>query len=237
MLLICAGLMINTVTRILRTDPGFNPEHLLTAEVRLAGDKYVDATQVDNANLNLIRPPVGEFCRQVLNRVRSIPGVEDAALVDWLPLLQTAQYAFPKFTTTGQDVSTSAEKPTVIRQSVSSGYFRLMGIPVLRGRGITEQDSEASAWVVVIDEAMARRAWPSGEDPIGRTIQFDDSPQEKPRLIVGVVGNVKQFSLTDAAESQAYISYQQVPAWIYSGWTEARVHKNLIIRSTLHQRR
>ena len=66
-LLICAGLMINTVTRILRADPGFNPEHLLTAEVRLTGDKYVDAFQADNANLNLIRPPVAEFCRQVLD--------------------------------------------------------------------------------------------------------------------------------------------------------------------------
>lgn len=229
-LLICAGLMINTVTRILRTDPGFNPEHLLTAEVRLTGDKYVDATQVDNANLNLIRPPVGEFCRQVLDRVRSIPGVEDVALVDWLPLLETAQYAFPGFTTTGQGVSTGTEKPTVVRQAVSSDYFRLMGIPVLRGRGVTEQDTESNAWVVVINEAMARRVWPN-EDPIGRTIRFDDSPQEKPRLIVGVVGDVKQFVLTQPAEPEAYIAYQQVPSRIYSGWTEARVHKSLIIRT------
>jgi putative ABC transport system permease protein len=229
-LLICAGLMINTLTRILRTNPGFDPEHLLTAEVRLTGAKYIDPTQVDNANLNLIRPPVGEFCRQVLDRVRSIPGVEDVALVDWLPLLETAQYAFPGFTTTGQGVSTGTEKPTIVRQAVSSDYFRLMGIPILRGRGVTEQDSENNAWVVVIDEAMARRVWPN-EDPIGRTILFDDSPQEKPRLIVGVVGNVKQFALNRAAEPEVYIAYQQVPSRIYSGWTEARIHKSLIIRT------
>jgi len=229
-LLICAGLMINTMTRILRTNPGFNPEHLLTAEVRLTGDKYVDATQVDNANLNLIRPPVGEFCRQVLDRLRGIPGVEDVALVDWLPLLETAQPAFPGFTTAGQGVSTATEKPTVFRQAVSSDYFPLMGIPVLRGRGVTEQDTESNAWVVVINDAMARRAWPN-EDPIGRTIQFDDSPQEKPRLVVGVVGNVKQFELTETPRPEAYIAYQQVPSRIYSGWTEARVHKSLIIRS------
>jgi predicted permease len=229
-LLMCAGLMINTVTRILRTDPGFNPEHLLTAEVRLTGDKYVDATQVDNANLNLIRPPVGEFCRRVLDRVRSMPGVEDVALVDWLPLLETAQYAFPGFTITGRGVSTGTEKPTVVRQAVSSDYFRLMGIPVLRGRGVTEQDTESNAWVVVINEVMARRVWPN-EDAIGRTIRFDDSPQEEPRLIVGVVGDVKQFVLTQPAEPEAYIAYQQVPSRIYSGWTEARVHKSLIIRT------
>jgi putative ABC transport system permease protein len=229
-LLICAGLMINTVTRILRADPGFNPENLLTAEVRLTGDKYVDAFQTDNANLNLIRPPVGEFCRQVLDHVRNIAGVEGVALVDWLPLLETAQPAFPGFTISGQGVSAGTEKPNLMRQAVSSDYFRLMGIPLLRGRGVNEQDTESSAWVVVINQTMARKFW-QNEDPIGRTIQFDDSPQEKPRQIVGIVGSVKQFSLTIDAQPEAYIAYQQVPSRIYSGWTEARVHKSLIIRT------
>ena len=229
-LLICAGLMINTVTRILRTTPGFNPAHLVTAEVRLTGDKYVDAFQADDANLNLIRPPVAEFCRQVLDHVRNIPGVEGVALVDWLPLLETAQPAFPGFTISGQGVSAGTEKPKLMRQAVSSDYFRLMGIPLLRGRGVTEQDTESSAWVVVINQTMARKFW-QNEDPIGRTITFDDSPQEKPRLIVGVVGNVKQFALTQPAQPEAYIAYQQVPSRLYSGWTEARIHKSLIIRT------
>jgi len=229
-LLICAGLMINTVTRILRTNPGFNPEHLLTAEVRLTGDKYIDATDPEKKDLNVIRPAVGEFSRQVLDGVRNIPGVEDAALVDWLPLLETAQYAWPGFTVSGQSVSTGAEKPTVLRQTISADYFRLMGIPVLRGRGVTEQDTESNAWVVVINEAMARRVWPN-QDPIGRAIKFDDSPEEKPRLIVGIAGNVRQFVLTRPPDPAAYIAYQQVPARIHSGGTEARVHKSLIIRT------
>ena len=229
-LLICAGLMINTVTRILRTNPGFNPEHLVTAEVRLTGDKYMDANQIYGPNLNLIRPPVGEFCRQVLERLRNIPGVEDVALVDWLPLLETAQYASPGFTATGQSVSTAVEKPRVFRQGVSSDYFRLMRIPVLRGRGVTEQDTESNAWVVVINDAMARRFWPN-QDPVGRTIKFDDSPDEKPRQIVGIIGNVKQFWLTEPAGPEAYVSYQQLPARINPGETEARVHKSLIIRT------
>lgn len=229
-LLICAGLMINTVTRILRTTPGFNPEHLLTAEVRLTGDKYMDASQEDATGLSSILPPVGNFCRQVLERTRNIPGVEDVALLDWLPLLETPQYASPGFTTVGQSVSTAAEKPSVLRQAVSSGYFRLMGIPVLRGRGVTEQDTESNSWVVVINEAMARRFWQS-EDPIGRTVTFDDSPDEKPREIVGIVGNVKQFALTMDPQPEAYIAYQQAPTRIQSGWTETRVHKSVIIRT------
>ena len=229
-LLICTGLMINTVTRILRTTPGFHPEHLLTAEVRLTGDRYMDASQEDATGLSSILPPVGNFCRQVLERTRNLPGVEDVALLDWLPLLDTAQYASPGFTTVGQSASTAAEKPSVLRQAVSSGYFRLMGIPVLRGRGVAEQDTESNAWVVVINQAMARRFWPD-EDPIGRTIQFDDSPEEKPRQIVGIVGNVKQFALTMDPQPEAYIDYRQVPVRIRSGWTEARIHKSLIIRT------
>ncbi len=71
--LICAGLMINTVARILRTSPGFDPDHLLTAEVRLTGDKYMNAMDQDKTGLNLIKPPVEIFCRQVLERLRTFP--------------------------------------------------------------------------------------------------------------------------------------------------------------------
>ena len=76
--LICAGLMINTLTRVLHTDPGFNPDHLLTAEVRLTGDKYMNAMDQEKTGFNVIHPPVGIFCRQVLERVGSMPGVESA---------------------------------------------------------------------------------------------------------------------------------------------------------------
>ena len=228
--LICAGLMINTVARILNTSPGFDPDHLLTAEVRLTGDKYMDATDQDKTGLNVIKPPVRIFCRQVLERLRSIPGVETAALVDWLPLAENAEHAYPGFTIVGKSLDSSAEKPSVIRDSVSGDYFHLMGIPILRGRGITEHDTETSAPVVVIDEAMARQFWPN-EDPIGREITFDSSPEERPRQIVGIAGNVKQFELTSESQAQAYVSYLQLPAHTVPGWTESRVHKGLVIRT------
>jgi predicted permease len=228
--LTCAGLMINTVTRIWRTSPGFDPDHLLTAEVRLTGDTYMDAMDQDKTGLNLIKPPVGIFCRQVLDRLRSIPGVENAGFVDWLPLANNTQHAFPGFTIAGKSVDPSAEKPSVIRDSVSVDYFHLMGIPILRGRGITEHDTETSEPVVVINEAMARQFWPN-EDPIGREITFDSSPEERPRQIVGIIGNVKQFELVVDPQPQAYVSYLQLPAHTVPGWTESRVHKSLIIRT------
>jgi len=233
-LLICTGLMINTLTRILRTSPGFAPGHLLTAQVRLTGEKYIYATPPSDPDLNLILPPVGQFCDRILERFRNTPGVEDVALIDWLPLLDgtgdSAQYASPGFTFMGQGVSTAAEKPAVFREGVSADYFALMRIPVVRGRGVSEQDTASSAWVVVINETMAKRYWPN-QDPIGQVIKFDDSPDEKPREIVGIVQDVKQFSLADPAEPEAFVPYQQLSSRIYPGWTEARVHKSIIVRT------
>ncbi len=233
-LLIFAGLMMNTLTRVLRTPPGFAPEHLLAAQVRLTGDKYINAYPLTDPNFNLIMPPVGRFCDRVIERFRSTPGVEDVAIIDWLPLLDgagdSAQYASPGFTIAGQSVSTATEKPTVLREGVSSDYFPIMRIPIVRGRGVNEQDTASNSWVVVINEAMAKRYWPN-QDPIGQVIKFDDSPDEKPRQIVGIVRDVKQFSLTMPAEPEAYVPYQQLSSRIYPGWTEARVHKSIAIRT------
>jgi len=228
--LICAGLMINTLARILYTNPGFSTEHLLTAEIRLTGDRYMDAMDTDKTGLNLIKPPVGTFCRQVLERLKNIPGVDNAALVDWFPLADDAQHAYPGFSVAGRSVDSSAERPRVLMDTISPDYFHLMGIPILRGRSVTEHDTETSARVVVINEAMAREFWPN-EDPIGREITFDSSPEEQPRQIVGIVGNVKQFVLTIDSQPQAFVSYLQMPAHTVPRWTESRVHKSLVIRT------
>lgn len=229
-LLVCAGLMINSLNRILRTKPGFNPEHLLTAEVRLTGDKYLDTSQAGETDLVAIRPSVSQFCQTALERLRTLPGVDGVSLIDWLPLLSHAEYDSPAFTTAGQSVSTAAERPRVLRQSVSSDYFQVMGIPVLRGRGISEEDTQSNYWVVVINQAMARLYWPN-EDPVGKAIKFDGSPDEKPRQIVGIVGNVRQEQLTRDSLPESYVSYQQVPTRFTFGWIETQVHKSFIVRT------
>jgi putative ABC transport system permease protein len=229
-LLICAGLMINTLTRILHTNPGFNPDHLVTAQVRLAGDKYVDSSDPDHLDLNVIHPPVALFCRQVLERLQALPGVQAAALVDWLPLAQDTQHAHPGFRIAGQAPSSSAERPAILFDSISPGYFRVMGITILRGRGIDERDTESAPWVVVINETMAHQFWPS-QDPIGQMITFDSSPDERPRQIVGIIKNVKDYEVTRDSMPQAFVAYTQLPARTDANWTEARVHKSLIIRS------
>ena len=228
-LLICTGLMINTLTRILRTSPGFAPGHLLTAQVRLTGDKYIDSTPQKDPDFNVILPPVGQFCNQVLDRFRSTPGVEDVALDDWLPLLDGTGYASPGFTIMGQSLTTGAEKPRAFRQGISSHYFSIMSIPVIRGRGVVESDTANNAWVVVINQTMAKRYWPN-QDPIGQAIKFDDSPDEKPHQVIGIVQDVKQFSLTEPAAPEAFVPYQQLSSRIDPHWSETRLHKSIVVR-------
>ncbi|MGC2853299.1 MAG: FtsX-like permease family protein, partial [Candidatus Acidiferrum sp.] len=225
-----AGLMINTLMHVLRNDFGFNPDHLVTAQVRLAGDKYIDSTDPDHLDLNVIHPPVALFYRQLLGRLQALPGVEAAAFVDWLPLLDLAGHAHPGFRIAGQPPSLPGEKPAVNLDSISPDYFRVMSIPILRGRGIADQDTESAPWVVVINETMARQFWPK-QDPLGQVITFDSSPDERPRQIVGIVRNVKEYAVERESRPQAFVAYTQLPARTVPGWTEARVHKSLVIRT------
>ncbi|MGB2635184.1 MAG: FtsX-like permease family protein [Candidatus Acidiferrum sp.] len=228
-LLTCAGLMINTLTRILRTNPGFSPEHLVTAQVRLTGDKYIDSSDPQHLDLYVIHPPVALFCRQVLEQLQALPGVEAAAFVDWLPLAENTQHAHPAFRMAGQAPNLPGETSAMSLDSISPNYLRVMGIPILRGRGIDEQDTESAPWVVVIDESMAHQFWPN-QDPLGQVITFNNSPDERPRQIVGIVRKVKGSRLTHDSPPQAYVSYMQLPARI-SDFTEARLHKTLVVRT------
>ncbi len=150
-------------------------------------------------------------------------------MIDWLPLAADAQHARPGFTIVGRSVDLSAGKPDGLLDAVSADYFRLMGIPILRGRGVTDHDTETSSSVVVINEAMARQFWPN-EDPVGREVTFDFSPEERPRQIVGIVGNVKQLGLIRDSPPQAYVSYLQLPMHV-AGWTESRLHKSFVVRT------
>jgi len=225
-LLIGAGLMINTLMRVLRTNPGFAPEHLVTAQVRLTGDKYIDATDSQHLGLNVIHPSVELCCRQVLERLQALPGVEAAAFVDWLPLLENTQHARPAFRMAGQAPPLPGERSAILLDSISPNYFRVMGIPILRGRGIEEQDTQSAPWVVVINETMAHQF----RDPLGQVLTFDDSPDERPRQIVGIVKNVKDYAMDQDSRPQAFVAYTQLPSRI-SDFSEARLHKSVVVHA------
>ena len=233
-LLASAGLMVNTVVRVLHADPGFQPRHLLTLEVRLIGKKYFDISQWDKTGLDLVTPQVGIICKQVLERVRVLPGVESAALIDWLPMLEDAERFGTTFTIVGRPTVKGDARPGAMFSAISPQYFHVMQIPLLRGRDFTEQDAGTAPWVVVINDAAARKFWPN-QDPIRQVITLDtqaDRAEERPREIIGVVGNVRQFRLGEDPYPEIYAPYPQQAAHCTAGATETRLHKSIVLRTS-----
>lgn len=224
-LLVSAGLLMNTLFRVIRTDAGFNPDKLFTLEFRMTGKQYLDW----DAPMIEVGPQAEVLRQQILDRVRRLPGVESAALIDWLPLIGDWEDSHsPTFTVAGRAIPPPNERRSVSYNAVSPDYFRTMGIPLLQGRDVSEQDIRTSPWVVVINEAMAHRIWPH-QNPIGQVITIDRL-EEKPREVVGVVGNIKEWALRDRPTPQAYVSYRQLPMHT-DGGEMSRVHKSLVIRA------
>jgi predicted permease len=232
-LLVSAGLMMNTFLRVLHASPGFRSDRVLTLDFRLTGTKYLDVTPMDKTGFDIVTPQVDIFCQQVLERVKALPGVESAALIDWLPMSEERTDSPTRgFTITGRPAALGGEKPNAFYSAISPDYFRVMQIPLLKGRSPTEQDTYSTPWVVTINDAMARKFWPS-QDPIGQMITLDVVPgEEKPREIVGVVGNVKQFASRIDPGPEIYASYLQQPKQSPTLFTETRLHKSLVVQTS-----
>jgi putative ABC transport system permease protein len=201
-LLVGAGLLLESFRRLLAVDPGFEPEGLLTAQVSLPvpnqperGKYYSDEMQ-------------RTFYRQVLAELSASPGVRAAGLSSNLPLSGGSNLG--AFRIEGRPVPPGEPPPLAEFRAVSPGYFRLMEIPVLAGRELDEKDRSDAPFVAVVNRALARRFWP-GEDPVGRRIRI--GPDGGVELtIVGVVGDVRQLRLESEPEPELYFPYEQAPS-------------------------
>ncbi|HYP29038.1 MAG TPA: ABC transporter permease [Blastocatellia bacterium] len=194
-LLIGAGLMINSFLKLLSVDPGFRTDSMLTAKIILPDSKYPG--RIERA----------AFFRQLLERVGSLPGVEAAGLTTSLPL--TSKGNSLGIAVEGRPEPPPDEVPIIVTRVINPDYFRTMSIPLLQGRIFSEQDSENAPFVVIIDEAMARKLWPD-EDPIGRRIKMGGYNSTSPwRSVVGVVKEVRQFELDAAPRPQMYVPFPQ----------------------------
>jgi len=189
-LLITAGLLIRAVWRVQAVDPGFAPQHVLTLRTALPRPKYDSPVRR------------AEFYRRVLPQVRALPGVQSAGFTSGLPILVPALITGVEIP--GQDVR-SARMRGVSHRWVTPQYFRAMGIPLLRGRDVEENDTADRAWVAVVSSSFAERYW-SGEDPIGKTFRHLDHT----RTVVGVVGDVKVRGLERNSEPQMYLPAAQI---------------------------
>ncbi|HEV2915216.1 MAG TPA: ABC transporter permease [Pyrinomonadaceae bacterium] len=191
-LLIGAGLMIRSFIQVQKISPGFNPERVLTMRLSLPQSKYAEPQQQR------------AFFRQLVGRVEALPGVESVGAVNFLPLSKTGNMW--SFAIEGRG---NAVGPNLNFRMISPDYFRTIGIPLKRGRQLTEQDREGAPPVAVINETMARTFFP-GEDPIGKRLKLASESSPFPWLsIVGVVGDVRHYGLDEEAKPELYVSYLQ----------------------------
>jgi putative ABC transport system permease protein len=188
-LLAGAGIVLQNFLRVLRTNPGFDPDQLLTLRVMLPTYKYP------------LQARSQEFFDRLLSNLETAPGVASVAVIDNPPLWGANMMTF---SIEGRDEQVHGS-PGVI----SPRYFETLRIPVLYGRAFTEQDTADSVPVAIIDEKLARRYWPN-ESPIGKRIStyFDDSNHPW-REIVGVVGEIKNLGLGTAPKEQYYCPFSQ----------------------------
>jgi putative ABC transport system permease protein len=193
-LLVAAGLLIRSFTKLRDVDPGFDPQNVLTMNVSLNRTRYPK------------EPQQAAFFEKVVQGVSVLPGVQAAAAVAPLPFGSDMNYGFA---ISGQPQVEQSQLPTANYYLIGSAYFRVMSIPLLKGRTFTDNDRENVPRVAIINETMARKYFPS-DDPVGKQINITNG-SDVWREIVGVVGDVKQYGLDTEVKPQIYEPYLQEP--------------------------
>ncbi len=194
-LLIGAGLMIKSFTRLFQVNPGFQSKGLLTMQFFLPKSKYSERTNQ------------AAFFQQLTEKITTLPGVASVGAASTLPFkIDEVQ----EFIIGGRPPITPGKEPSANYYAVNADYFRAMEVPLLKGRVFTERDTKEAPRVVIINESLARRFFPH-EDPIGKRMDISKGGFGTWREIVGVVGDVKHYSLDSKTTVQIYEPYLQVP--------------------------
>jgi predicted permease len=190
-LLVGAGLMLHSFTRLSRVDLGYDPKEVLTFQVALPSDQYPMAT------LSL-------FADTLIERLRSIPGVQ-AVAHGQLPLVALTESAMFRRTA---EIPKGRVENGAERRLVTKDYFKVMGIQIVAGRGFTERDRAGQPRVLLINQVLAEREFP-GSNPIGRHVYA--GPDSTPWEIVGVVANIRQVAPDQQPSAQVFAEYSQWP--------------------------
>jgi putative ABC transport system permease protein len=193
-LLAGAGLLANSLLRLQRVDPGFDPEHVTITHLMVPQSRYPKGA--DQTRLY----------RRLLDGLAARPELQ--AVGAGFPGPFHAGSASATFFVEGRAAETRAERPFAHLGAVSGGYFAAMGIPLRSGRTFDETDRETAPPVAIVSESMARRYWP-GRDPIGKRLRFDEGENNPWFTVVGLVGDVRQLGLSREAPALLYLPYEQ----------------------------
>jgi putative ABC transport system permease protein len=205
MLLVGTGLMVRSFLALRAVDPGLDPAHVLTMRTGLPSPKGAP-TADDRARW------VAWFARATA-RLSQLPGVRVAAASDILPFENSeSRYTFEL---EGAPPRRAVDLPHEEVREVTPGYFEALGMSLVRGRVFADGDRDGAPSVVVINQALARRYWPHGEDPVGKRLKLHHDPKRDWSTIVGVVGDVRDYGLDQPVRPELYVPYSQLPE--YSG--------------------
>jgi len=197
-LLIGAGLMIRSIIRLYQVDAGFDPNHVLTAQLSLPTARYPKVEQRM------------AFYQQVVARLKALPGVASVAGTSAIPLSWMEIGA--GILIEGRPQADSVDKlPLSKVEAVTVDYFRTLGILLIQVRGFTEQDNKDAPAAVIINETFARRYLP-GEDPIGKRLKVGADPDDSWQSIVGIVRDIKHRTLEEEPQPEVYTPCQNSPA-------------------------
>jgi predicted permease len=194
-LLVGAGLLIRSFVSAMRSDPGFDAHHVLTARYTMSDASYNHDHKI-------------AFVEELVSRLNTLPGVKQAS-AGW-PMPMSGSRASISFTIEGHPVA-KGDHPDESLGVVLPGFFETLRIPLISGRTFTSLDRTGSAQVVIVNQAFAKKYFP-GVNPIGKhmTVDAGDNVVEHPvREVVGVVGDVKEFGLATEAPPQYYVPWTQ----------------------------
>ena len=205
-LLVGAGLMVRTLAQLSQVNLGFNPRNLLTLRVPLSGDRYKEPQSR------------AQFWEHVVARVEALPGVEAASASRGVPI---TGWAGQFFTTADNPNPPAGQVPDANYVIVGPDYFRTMQIPLRRGRGFNDHDTQGAERVVIVNEKLGQTSWP-GQDPLGKQLRVgDDTPWLS---VIGVAGDVLSQGAEWGIHSEMYVPVGQYP------WLQGP--QNLVVRTS-----
>ncbi len=226
-LLIGAGLMVNSFLSLQKVDLGFNPKGVLSMSMALSGRQYWEGLE---GGMRRVTPQVDAFSDQLLERIEAVQSVDSVGMRGRRPNM------YP-FRILGRSIPQPDQKPLAVYTEVSPGYFETLEASLLKGRLLNERDTDGSPWVAVINEAMARSFFPD-EEPLGQQLLLSyaaggslEVEENRTRQIVGVVKDVRHWGPAADPPPVIYLSQDQHP-WQYPGGAfTTHVDKELVIRT------
>jgi putative ABC transport system permease protein len=193
-LLISAGLLLSSLTRLQKVEPGFNPDGVLTMEIVTSPARYGDVTKAS------------AFFRQVVERASSVPGVQAAGGVTSLPL--AGGNSTQSYIVEGQPPADPNQLPEAGYQGVTPGYFKALQIPLVQGRDFSQADTAESPKVIVVNKTFAERYWPH-TNAVGKRVLLTNGGEQTAHEVIGVIGDVRHSKLDVPTVPEIYVTYGQ----------------------------